>query len=122
MKIEAGFLKEMFSYPESAKKIRYKTKVEVNNKIKEITKYCIEEHSPLDPDSEDYIPEEEIFRYFVDSKLQGLDRMLSGLAYVNYFQAIEDEFSIDIDEDALYKIKNIESLTNVVCSELEIKE
>ena len=48
--------------------------------------------------------------------------MLSGLAYVKYFQAIEDEFSIYIDDDELYKIKNIESLTNVVCSELEIKE
>ena len=122
MKIEAGFLKKMFSYPESAKKIRYKTKVEVNNKIKEITKYCIEEQSPLDPDSEDYIPEEEIFRYFVDSKLQGLDRMFSGLAYVNYFQAIEDEFSIYIDDDELYKIENIESLTDLVCKALKINK
>ena len=48
--------------------------------------------------------------------------MFSGMAYVNYFQAIEDEFSIDIDDDELYKIENIESLTDLVCKALKINK
>ena len=72
MKIEAGFLKKMFSYPESAKKIRYKTKVEVNNKIKEITKYCIEEQSPLDPDSEDTFLKKKFLGILLIQNFRGL--------------------------------------------------
>ena len=82
---------------------------------------CIEECLYWDTDSEDDVLEEEFFKYlFGPSTLQGLDALINGTVLVEYLQAIEDEFCIVISDEA--EFDDFESLTNVICSELEIKE
>ena len=121
MKIEAGLFKEFFKIPKSKKKISYNKKIDVKTKIKKITMYCIEECLYWDTDSEENVLEEEFSKYlFGPSKLQGLDALINGKVYIEYLQAIEDEFCIEISDEAFFN--DIESLTNVICSELKIKE
>ena len=121
MKMEVGLFKELFTIPKSKKKISYNKKIDVKSKIEEITEYCIKELLYWEADSEDDSLEEEFFKYlFGPKKLEGYDALINMQINVEYIKAIEDEFCIDLDLEA--EFDDIESLTNVICSELEIKE
>ena len=49
-----------------------------------------------------------------------MDGMINAKIFVEFIEAIENEFSIEIDVEA--KIDNIETLTNHICSKLKIKK
>jgi len=121
MQIEASVFEDFFKIPRSEKKTTYSKRSDVKTKLEEISMFCIDDSLGWDTDTEQDSLMEEFFKYLFDTNsLQGMDGMINAKIFVEFIEAIENEFSIEIDVEA--KIDNIETLTNHICSKLKIKK
>ncbi len=120
MEIRFGDLKELFKIPKSDQKISYKKKIDVKKKLEELMYFVAEELLHWDTDLEKDQLEKIFFEYLYGPKdIKGMDVMVFGLTLIEWTEKIEDEFCIIPDDADFY---NIETLTNVICAEMNIKE
>jgi len=122
MQIEGSVLNDFFKIPRSETKTVYNKRADVKIKLEEISMFCIKDSLCWDTElREKDVLIEEFFEYlFKSNSLQGWDGMIQALISVEFIQAIEDEFCIEvIDSEA--GLDNIDTLTNYICSELKIK-
>tara|TARA_B100000959_G_C14419677_1_gene393952 strand:- start:74 stop:433 length:360 start_codon:yes stop_codon:yes gene_type:complete len=118
MPITVGELKSLFKIPKSENKISYNNRIDVKNKLEELMKYVIEELLYWDTDIDKDVLEETFFEFLYGPKdLKGMDVFVFGLTLIEWSDAIENEFCI-IPDEAIFH--NIETLTNVICTELKI--
>ena len=120
MQIEGSVLNDFFKIPRSETKTVYNKRADVKIKLEEISMFCIKDSLCWDTElREKDVLIEEFFEYlFKSNSLQGWDGMIQALISVEFIQAIEDEFCIEvIDSEA--GLDNIDTLTNYICSELK---
>ena len=96
--ISGGVLKEFWETKKFEKVIKYNSRKEVEEKVKEIALTYHDEATPLESDgSKDYRPEIEFLDY-CHSGTYGWDLAFSGMALVNFTDSVIETFNIEEEE------------------------
>jgi len=96
--ISGGVLKEFWKTKKFEKVIKYNSKKEVEEKVKEIALTYHDEITPLESDgSKDYRPEIEFLDY-CHSATHGWDLAFSGMALLNFTDSVIETFNIEEEE------------------------
>ena len=111
--ISGSVFKEFWETKKFEKVIKYNSRKEVEEKVKEIALTYHDEITPLESDgSKDYRPEIEFLDY-CHSATYGWDLAFSGMALLNFTDSIIETFNIE-DEEMVEKCLDNLSVTSEV--------